>query len=156
MELRTTGFDRQRLPGDTSGSVAISTPNGLTATGSFSGFTTPCPPDLNMHVGDLDGVTQGNWKALVTVTVHDDNEAAVESASVTGTWTEAGNNPETSCTTAADGTCTLDSKNIGAGTPSTIFEVTDVTHASYTYESGDNHDEADGDDGTGTTLTVIQ
>ena len=49
-----------------------------------------------MHVGDLDGwgvkLQRGNWKAMVTITVHDTNHDLVPDATVTGNFYQNGAN----------------------------------------------------------------
>ncbi len=101
------------------------------------------PPASTMHIGDIDGaaVSSGrNWSGRVTLTVHDSNENPVSGATVSGTWT-GDFNGSGSCTTGGSGTCQIDSGSIRKkGTTSMTFTVGNVTHASLSYASGDNHD----------------
>lgn len=116
---------------------------------------TPTPePGGTMHVGDLDGSSssgRGNkWNATVTITVHDGSEATLSDATVSGSWSAGGS---ASCTTDGNGQCTVTKNNInGNNNPSATFNVTNVTHTTNTYESGDNHDPDGDSDGTSITI----
>ncbi len=111
-----------------------------------------------MHVGDLDGVSKSvgpnDWKATVTVTVHDSNDTDLSGATVIGTWSASGNGASDTCTTNGDGTCDVKSGKVSnTSTSSTTFTVDNVTNG-LTYTVGDNHDpEIDSD---GTSITVSQ
>jgi PKD repeat protein len=73
---------------------------------------------------------KGGWTATVTISVRDGQLAAVSGATVTGSWsTGAGS----SCTTGASGTCTV-SLNLGKKATSVIWTVSDITHATLTYD----------------------
>ena len=114
-------------------------------------------PDANMHVGDLDGsavVTGpgGKWSATATITVHDDGEAAVANATVNGSWS-AGANGSGSCVTNASGQCDITRNNIKRNSSSITFTVTNVTHATLTYNAA-NHD-PDGDS-NGTSIVIAK
>ncbi len=113
------------------------------------------PPAANVHVGDLDGssVVRGNgWRASVTITVHNESEAAVSGATVTGTWTN-GASGTGSCVTNAAGQCTATSSRIGSGVASATFTVGDITGSASVYDGTANHDpETDSD---GTVITVF-
>jgi hypothetical protein len=109
-----------------------------------------------MHVGDLDGssVDNGNrWTANVLVTVHDGSENPVTNATVNGAWS-SGANGSGSCVTNGSGQCTVSKNSIKNNQSSVVFSVTSVTHASNTYQSGDNHD-PDGDS-NGTAVEVFK
>lgn len=107
----------------------------------------------SMHVGDLDGTTstQGRnaWKATVTVTIHDDAEALVANATVTGSWSTGGT---ASCLTGSSRTCSMTKTRISNSVGAVTFTVTNVSHGSLEYLAGSNHDL----DGTsnGTSITV--
>jgi PKD domain/WD40-like Beta Propeller Repeat/Abnormal spindle-like microcephaly-assoc'd, ASPM-SPD-2-Hydin len=106
----------------------------------------------SMHVGDLDrAVTnQGStWTAIATITVHDKNHSPVANATVSGSWSSGATG---SCTTNAGGQCAAPRSTIPKSTGSVIFTVANVTHATITYNSSDNHD-PDGES-NGTTITV--
>ena len=104
---------------------------------------TPTPPPGNggtMHVGNLDGngrYTFGNfrWVADVTITIHDSSNNPVANATVSGSWSTGGTS---SCTTGGSGTCTVTSGTLTRRDASTTFTVSDVTHASLTYQPADN------------------
>lgn len=119
---------------------------------------TPTPaPAGTMHVGDLDGqsvkLQKGNWKALVTVTVHDANHNPVANVTVNGTWTVNGSSSAGSCTTVTNtsGQCTVDSGQLPKNKTTATFTVSDLTDA-LTYSPSANHD-PDGDS-NGTSITV--
>jgi beta-lactamase superfamily II metal-dependent hydrolase len=124
---------------------------------------TPLPPTSTPtalpsdHVGDLDGSTTpangGKWNATITITVEDATHSPVVNATVSGAWS-AGASGSGSCVTNGSGQCTITKNNISKNSSSATFTVTDVTHATYTYTSGDNHD-PDGDS-NGTAITVTK
>jgi hypothetical protein len=105
-----------------------------------------------MHVGDLDRAitNQGStWTAIATTTVHDSNHRPVANATVSGSWSSGGTG---SCTTNGSGQCAVPKSTIPKSTGSVIFTVGNVTHATLTYNSADNHD-PDGDS-NGTRITL--
>ena len=109
---------------------------------------TPTPPGgpINMHVGDLDGVSTNlgkNWRATVTITVHDTNHNPVSGATVSGSW-RSGYSGAGSCATDGSGQCSVTSGNIQEKLKSVTFAVSNVTHATLDYQRSDNHD-PDGD-----------
>lgn len=114
----------------------------------------------SVHVGDLDGTKNvkgksGRWEAFVTVTVHDDGDALVADATVTGTWSGAASGT-ISGVTAGDGTVTFSTGTLSGGDSAT-FTVDNISHTS-SYDETKNHD-PDGDsiiDGTGTRITVTK
>lgn len=119
---------------------------------------TPTPtqqPGGTMHVGDLDGAsTSGSWywNATVTVTVHDVNHNPVAGAAVSGSWDFASWNSSSQCTTNSSGRCQVGNQYLFSN--STAFTVQSVSHASLSYQAGDNHD-PDGDS-NGATITVFK
>ena len=115
---------------------------------------TPTPGASSMHVGDLDGVSTNLtwfWSADVTITVHDAGENPVANATVDGSWS-SGFGGTTSCTTDSSGQCTVTRDIIFNRVKNVTFTVDNVSHASLTYQSADNHD-PDGDS-DGTSITV--
>lgn len=128
---------------------------GVTIDGGGGPPPPPPPGPTSVHVGDLDDVSTRsgkNWSARVAVALHDDLEAIVPGATVTGTWS-GGLAGTSSCTTNAVGTCEV-AKNAKARSTSATFTVTGVAHGLLGYVAGANHD-ADG--GTnGTTITVAR
>jgi hypothetical protein len=101
-----------------------------------------------MHVGDLDGSSRNvgrNWKARVTITVHDGNEMPLANASVSGSWSD-GNSGTGSCVTDQNGQCSLDSGKIGA--QSVTFSVDGLLLAPNSYVPAANHDPDGDSDGT--------
>jgi hypothetical protein len=121
------------------------------------GGTEPEPepePLGSLHVGDLDGnavVQRNQWRATVTATVLDATQVPVSGAVVTGTWTTTGS--AASCTTGADGTCTV-TESARKGTDSLTFVVDGVTKDGFVYAAEANSDEDGGSNGT--TITVVR
>ena len=174
LTLHATSYDWQFIPiaGQTftdSGSsncvaastlpTATSTPvAGPTATRTPTSGPTPTrtatPASNTMHIGDLDGLStaQGTkWTATVTITVHDANHNPVANATVTGKWSN-GATGTVSCTTNSNGQCTVSKTGIRKGKSSVTFTVNNVTRATFTYVSANNHD-PDGDS-NGTRIIV--
>ena len=114
------------------------------ATASASGSVTVTAP-TPMSVGGLSKTTSASrngWTATVTISVTD-GAAGVGDVVVAGTWS-AGTGT-TSCTTAANGACTV-TASLGKKTPSTMFTVTDLTRSGWAYQQ-------DPDDPTSITVT---
>ena len=114
---------------------------------------TPTPAD-DIHVGDLDytseKLSKGNWKAVVTITVHDVGGGLVAGAEVTGDFSQKGAVVASGvmCTTAADGTCTADSGQFPSKSgKDTSYTVTAVSYI-VSYDAGANHDPDGESDGT--------
>ena len=109
-----------------------------------------------MHVGDLDGASTNvgkNWKATVTITVHDATHNPVVSSTVNGSWS-GGYSGSASCITDSTGRCSVTTGAINSKTSSATFTVNTVSHATLTYQSAANHD-PDGDS-NGTQITVYK
>ncbi len=90
-----------------------------------------------VHVAALSASSasrKGGWTATVTVTVVDDQSAAVDGATVSGTWSNGGSG---SCTTNATGSCSF-TTNMNKKTKSATYSVTDVSATGYTYDAGSN------------------
>ncbi len=122
-------------------SVTVSTSGGATGT----------------HVSDLDGAGVNNgkiWDAIVTVRVHDASEAALDGATVSGSWSGFGGGTviRGSCTTGSTGSgaCTVRVNGMRKNNGPVTFTVTGVDSGDYT--ASDNHD-PDGDS-DGTTIVV--
>ena len=109
------------------------------------------PPVLEVHVGDLDGTSTPSgsrrWIASVTIMVHGANELPVAGANVSGDWSRG--SASGSCTTGADGTCTVSTGTMSRWRRSIAYTVEDITGS--TYDPDANHD-PDGDS-DGTTIT---
>jgi len=125
---------------------AIALPNGdVCATGGYDAYLAAFRPSgtvaSTMHIADLDALAvpmPRNWTATVTATVRDSAGAPVSSATVTGSWKSR---LVSTCTTGADGTCSVTTTTKAN---SEQFTVTGVTHASLTYDPAANTD-PDGD-----------
>ena len=117
---------------------------------------TPTPSGNTIHAGDLDNASTlngNNWNAAVVITVHDQNENPVAGAVVSGSWSN-GTTGSGSCTTNASGQCTITRTGVRGSVSSVTFTVTNVTHSSFTYQPGSNHD-PDGDS-NGTVIGVAK
>jgi hypothetical protein len=111
-----------------------------------------------MHIGDLDAATQshpgGTWSTTVTISVVNASGSPVSGASVSGAWTGAYSGAGL-CTTDSAGRCSVQSGQVpkgGGGNSTMTWTVTNVTHASLTYDSAANTD-PDGDS-NGTSITA--
>ena len=115
-------------------------------TGVSDALVTDATPAGTTHVGDLDGVRRPNGALEVTVTVHDAAHAPASNVLVSATFTSTGSTNQTTnrtCTTAANGICTVNSGAVAAGS-TTVLRVTNLTRVDLTYVSANNHDpEAD-------------
>jgi hypothetical protein len=114
---------------------------------------TTSQPD-NMHVGDLNGASnavRNKWNGTVTITVHDSGHGPVEGATVSGSWSSGATGSGT-CVTSADGTCSITKNNLKSNAGSVTFTVSSLSHGSFAYASGDNHD-PDGDS-NGTEIII--
>ena len=110
-----------------------------------------------MHVGDLDGSSQRimgkNWKAIVTVAVHDSDELPLANVIVSGYWN--GDSSDTkSCFTDANGQCNVTSGKLNDSQQGNVtFSVDDLSLAPYSYQSADNHDQDGDSDGTAISVS---
>jgi hypothetical protein len=111
-----------------------------------------------MHVHDLDTtsaiVSSSTWKAALTITVFDEAEKGVGRASVKVAWS-GGRTGSVSCTTAANGLCTISLTKLSRSSVASITAtVTGVTvRTGFTYDSSDNHN-PDSDTSNGTSITI--
>jgi subtilisin family serine protease len=107
------------------------------------------------HIGDLDGSTTStgnNWRATITILVHNDSETPLSGATVAGNWT-GGDSGSASCTTNAAGVCTVTTSQMKRNTqPSVTFTVSNITHSTLLYNGASNHDATGNSNGT--TITV--
>ncbi|MGH9033391.1 MAG: CARDB domain-containing protein, partial [Acidimicrobiia bacterium] len=116
-------------------------------------------PNIEIHVGDLDGAAsddgKGNWSATVEIAVHDANHAPLNGATVVGRWSVSGLNSDRCATgdLGGNGTCIVFFPGLSKGSAKSVtFTVTSVTMSGQTYVQGQNHD-ADGSS-NGTSVTV--
>ncbi len=122
------------------------------ATGIASKQVTVTDANKSVHIGDLDGrgvATRSTWKATVTALVHNQNEAPVSGATVSGKWSAGGSG---SCRTGKAGTCSISKDRLTGA--NVTFTVSGVSLSGYTYVPGSNHNpDADGSNGTTITIT---
>ena len=110
-----------------------------------------------LHVADLDGLSaahnQNKWQASVSITVLAADGSPVPEAAVSGAWS-GGDQSAATCTTDANGQCSLSIDKIDTSQSSITWSVTDVAHATFSYQPADNADpDADSD---GTAITINQ
>lgn len=122
------------------GSQTVSVVADETTTAHFALQPTATTEPGTLRVASLDGhgttVNRNFWQANVTATVvtgADGSTTAVSGATVTGTFSTGGTK---SCTTGTDGTCTVRSDNLRNTVASVTFDVSTVSHASLTYDTG--------------------
>jgi len=99
--------------------------------------TAPPPPIATVSIESLAGSAtsrKGGWTATVTVTTIDADGRTVSAATVSGSWTGG---TIGSCTTSAEGTCSF-SLNVNKKTGSVTWTVSDITHATRTYNLAGN------------------
>ena len=84
--------------------------------------------------------------------VHDASEMPIQGATVNGDWSN-GANGSGSCTTGADGICSISRSNLKNNVGSVDFTVTDLSF-SLPYQSSSNHD-PDGDS-NGSTIAILK
>jgi PKD repeat protein len=112
--------------------------------------------EQSMHIADLSGdraTNKNKWTAIVTVTVHDQDDRPVSGASVNGVWSNGA--PGTCAdTTDENGHCQVTIEGLTKNVPQISFTVESLTHATLRYEAPDN-DDLDGDS-DGTTITVYR
>lgn len=117
--------------------------------------TTPATPQS--HVGDLDGsttITGNNWRAIITVTVHDGAHSPLSDATVSGVWSGGYSGPG-SCTTNGSGVCSVTSGTMKRNQAASVtFTVSNVSHSTAIYDGSANHD-PDGES-NGTMITVLK
>jgi len=135
---------------------ASKTESNYSITVTFLGGCTVLFPIPTMHVGDLDKEgsiwqNEWQWQTTVAIEVHDANCTGVANATVSGSWS-AGDPPSSSCVTDSNGRCNVTSGLVWYTDDSVTFTMSDVTYATLTYQSSDNHD-PDGDS-DGTQITV--
>lgn len=114
-------------------------------------------PSSSMHVGDLDGSSAnqggGSWQATVTILVVDNNGTPVSNATVSGSWSN-GTSGSGNCVTNGSGVCSISRGSIHNRNKSVLFTVTNVSHASLSYNPAANTD-PDGDS-NGTVIEVFK
>lgn len=133
---------------------AAALPNGdIVATGGYDAYLAAFRPSSTatgtMHIADLDGsaVSLGrNWTATVTVTVRDNAGVIVTGATVSGTWTRG---MAANSITDASGKCSFVTTTKAKREQ---FTITDITHASLSYDPSGNTD-PDGDS-NGTVIRI--
>ena len=109
----------------------------------------------SIHSGNLDAASTSSgsrWNAIVYVTVHDASEMPIQGVAVSGNWS-SGTTGSGSCTTGADGTCSISRNNLKTSVGSVNFSVS-LLSFSLPYQSSVNHD-PDGDS-NGSSITVLK
>ena len=107
----------------------------------------PPPGPTTLHVADLEmssePLARNRWQATVRVRALDNEGNPASAATVTGQWSNGANGSDTQ-NTDNFGWASFSKSNLKAGVSSVTFSVSGITHASLSYEPGDNTD-ADGD-----------
>jgi hypothetical protein len=117
--------------------------------------TTEVP--LTLHVADLDGASaaqnKNKWEASVSIVVVDGEQVPLADAVVSATWSQGQLGPAT-CTSDANGVCSLSSGHVDSEVGSVALTVDAVDHDTHSYDAGANGD-PDGDS-DGTQITINQ
>jgi hypothetical protein len=132
--------------------VEVSDPSGLTDTASLQINVTAPGATVDVHVGDLDGIASGggNWKATVTISVHDAADNPVSGVTVAGSWS-LGANGNASCVTDGTGQCALSKRSRST---SVTFSVNGLSGTGFQHVVGFDHDVDGGTDGK--TITIAK
>ena len=93
----------------------------------------PATMTVESLTGQPAATGRNTWAATVTILVTGPDGRGVPDATVAGTWTVGAAD---TCLTGADGRCWVTSDNLNKKVPSVTFNVTDVTHATLTYQPG--------------------
>ena len=99
-------------------------------------------PESTMHVSDLDQTASSRkkfWTAEVTVSVVDDTENPLPDAAISGNWHD-GLVAQGSCTTDANGQCSIKLRNIAKSIEQVTFTVNNVFHVDHSYDPSSNID----------------
>ncbi len=89
-----------------------------------------------MHVGGLAGsstISGSRWTAKVTITAHKADHTPLAGVVVSGAWS-AGATGTATCTTGADGICTVSKTNLKTSVLSVKFTPSDLVLSGYTYQ----------------------
>ena len=113
-----------------------------TATATIAVLSPVVVDSTTMHLDSLQGksISKGKkgWrKAIITVTINDEDENPVSNATVSGEWSGAASG-RVSGTTGSGGTIEFRTDKVRDGN-SVIFTVVDVTHDTYSYDPDANH-----------------
>lgn len=121
-------------------SSGTGSPNLLLYSVTTTEVVAPAPaPALSVSVASLSGsatALRNGWQASVTITVKDASGALVAGANVAGSFTAGG--ASLTCTTAANGACTVKTGNLGKKTQETTYSVTGITGTGMTYAPAQN------------------
>ncbi len=141
--------------GDVYYTGAKNVPSDLYAARLADGGSPPPPMNGILHVGDLDGSSissgKSNWRATVTVLVHDAAENPIADVTVKGVWS-GGYSGNAQIVTDANGRATMTTANLRGKVKRVTFTVTSLTKSGSTYSAAANHD-PDGDS-NGTSIVV--
>jgi hypothetical protein len=111
----------------------------------------------SMHVGDLDGssnsVNKRKWAAAATILVQDGSASPVSNATVYGAWS---NGISVTATTNDAGLASVSSGNVDKSNDSVMFTVTNVQHATLSYDPDANIDPDLPPDSNGMAIVIFQ
>ena len=92
----------------------------------------------------------GNWKATVTVSVHDTADNPVSGVTVAGSWS-AGAKGSSNCVTDGAGQCAMSKRSRNT---SATFTVDGLSGTGFQHAAGSDHDVDGGTDGK--TITIAK
>ena len=115
------------------------------------------PDSIYMHVGDLDGESNGRrfWRAKIYITVHNSDEQPVADAVVVGSFDDCPGGVDCAkfqCTTGSNGRCNVVGYQYWAD--HLTFTVESVTHSTLEYNPDLNHDPDVDSNPPGTSIYV--
>lgn len=130
------------------------------ATVSVTVGNPPPPPIPTFHVGDLDNastISRRTWTARVTIRIETATYQPLGGVVVTGAWSN-GATGTASCTTASNGTCTVQKAKLALAAASVRFTVTNALLTGWSYVPGANADPDTGapNASTGTVIVVVR
>jgi subtilisin family serine protease len=138
-QVRSTIFNSVRRVASLSGiTVTGGIVDAAAALGVAPILPTPTTPSPSMHLGGLTGkgarTSTTKWSATVTVTIHNALDAALQGATVTGTWSN-GTTGSGNCVTNSSGTCTITKSRLSRSTvPNVLFTVNSASRSGYIYD----------------------
>lgn len=140
--------------------ATVTVPAGVLDTNLANNSATDTVTINSVHMGNLNWTSTNTsatqWSAGVTITVHDANHAPVAGTTVTGAWVTFSGSGSGSCTTGANGQCTVTRTGLSrTGNANVSYAVFTLAHAPDSYQVTLNHDpDAAPQNSNGTTITA--
>ncbi len=135
----STSYANAGLPASTAYTYRIraTRANGSSYSNTATATTLGESGSATMHIGSLTGSSveagAGSWRARVTILVLDNDGIPVSSATMVGDWSN-GLTGYASCTTGADGTCTVSTPGIRNHVNDVTFAVAGIAHFTVAYD----------------------